>query len=663
MVTAAEKKATRVSRWFEGAGIKLNSCCKIGGVPDDSSASDSLGIFATQPLERGDVLAVIPKSAVLSIVNTAAAEFIERSELRGGLGLIFAILYERHVLLRKSKWSGYLKSLPAREYIPIFWSPSEVAHLRGTDLEGCHERDHPLLEEDFQLIQEVLRANPSVPTSGFTLDNYKAAASLVASRAFGVDDVHGMSLVPLADIFNHKCAHVKLSNDYVIEGASESDDDDEDSEEGSPGDDAVSHESDSDGAPSDAEHEDYTGASRRGDSHRGSRGHTMEAGDSKECALPTVLAAMDNKDAAFAMEIAICSTTRDGVDVLEIVAASEVANGDEVHNTYGELSNCDLVQKYGFALDNNQFDVVQLPLVPLVAAAGEYLGAKKAAKRVMFLRENSDLLDEDDSYLTLLPGSRLEAGVAAILWCLFANSSQFKACQDMKDVASNIKMLLSELPDCEDAAAAAVEPMDITLAAQALPAVAMQGLMRAVLARSQMMASPVGSPSPPLGLPPLDGLSSEPSAEAAGCPKSDTVAQSREARQAQKAIQTLAHSEAAIVTSALTALALYCASPAVPNRLQAQSDVDKEDTSPIKPSSCDARAQSSRKPSLENIASTKRTKISHARPTVTNDDLQRQQDQRREVHGIGAGQTLTPIMSAKKTSKSARRRERKRNMH
>jgi hypothetical protein len=44
----------------------------------------------------------------------------------------------------------------------------------------------------------------------------------------------------------------------------------------------------------------------------------MEAGDFKECALPTVLAAMDNKDAAFAIEIAICSTTRDGVDVLEV---------------------------------------------------------------------------------------------------------------------------------------------------------------------------------------------------------------------------------------------------------------------------------------------------------------------------------------------------------
>ncbi len=35
-----------------------------------------------------------------------------------------------------------------------------------------------------------------------------------------------MALVPLADIFNHKCAHVRLSGDYAIEGASDSSDSD-----------------------------------------------------------------------------------------------------------------------------------------------------------------------------------------------------------------------------------------------------------------------------------------------------------------------------------------------------------------------------------------------------------------------------------------------------
>ena len=35
---------------------------------------------------------------------------------------------------------------------------------------------------------------------------------------------------------------------------------------------------------------------------------------------------------------------------LQIVAASNIAAGAEVHNTYGELGNAELVYKYGFAL-------------------------------------------------------------------------------------------------------------------------------------------------------------------------------------------------------------------------------------------------------------------------------------------------------------------------
>ena len=41
---------------------------------------------------------------MLSAVNTAAADILRRSELGGGLALIFAIMYERHVLRRKSRW-------------------------------------------------------------------------------------------------------------------------------------------------------------------------------------------------------------------------------------------------------------------------------------------------------------------------------------------------------------------------------------------------------------------------------------------------------------------------------------------------------------------------------------------------------------------------------
>ncbi len=45
--------------------------------------------------------------------------------------------------------------------------------------------------------------------------------------------VAGMSLVPLADAFNHKAAVVRLTADYAVEGAS-SDNDDQDADGGSP---------------------------------------------------------------------------------------------------------------------------------------------------------------------------------------------------------------------------------------------------------------------------------------------------------------------------------------------------------------------------------------------------------------------------------------------
>lgn len=132
-----------------------------------------------------------------------------------------------------------------------------------------------------------------------------------------------------------------------------------------------------------------------------------------------------------------------------MVAASPVGAGQEIHNTYGELSNCELVQKvrtprsacapacrltlapenlrrndvsclhesrksacldmclsalryrmlpqtnavlldaqYGFAVAGNPFDSVALPLPALTEAAEQQLGARTTAKRVAFLNEH-----------------------------------------------------------------------------------------------------------------------------------------------------------------------------------------------------------------------------------------------------------------------------------
>ncbi len=47
----------------------------------------------------------------------------------------------------------------------------------------------------------------------------------------------------------------------------------------------------------------------------------------------------------------------------QIVAAQSLTAGQEVHNTYGEHSNRQLLNKHGFTLRHNPFDVIEVRLV------------------------------------------------------------------------------------------------------------------------------------------------------------------------------------------------------------------------------------------------------------------------------------------------------------
>lgn len=78
---------------------------------------------------------------------------------------------------------------------------------------------------------------------------------------------------------------------------------------------------------------------------------------------------------------------------MQVIAASDVAAGHEIHNTYGELGNADLVSKYGFALRNNPFDAIQLDKQQLVAAARKGAARHKVTKR-SFQRRLQFLQDE-----------------------------------------------------------------------------------------------------------------------------------------------------------------------------------------------------------------------------------------------------------------------------
>lgn len=72
---------------------------------------------------------------------------------------------------------------------------------------------------------------------------------------------------------------------------------------------------------------------------------------------------------------------------VQIVAASDVPKGAEIHNTYGELGNADLVSKYGFALSDNPFSAVILDKASLLQAAEGMLGVREMRLRSRGLRK------------------------------------------------------------------------------------------------------------------------------------------------------------------------------------------------------------------------------------------------------------------------------------
>ncbi|KAJ7069363.1 SET domain-containing protein [Mycena amicta] len=117
-----------------------------------------------------------------------------------------------------SPWHAYLQSLP-RELPWLFWAGGvdsfSLEWLNGT------EASRPLvnlvkeMDEYYNDIALPLYSKLRIPTP--TLRDFRHACGLVSSRAFLVDAYHGLSMVPIADAFNHiQDNHVHLESDFDV---------------------------------------------------------------------------------------------------------------------------------------------------------------------------------------------------------------------------------------------------------------------------------------------------------------------------------------------------------------------------------------------------------------------------------------------------------------
>ncbi|KAI0833381.1 SET domain-containing protein [Trametes gibbosa] len=298
-------------QWLHENGVTLHEGISIVQTPNRG-----VGVVAngSEHILHPQTVASIPKSAILSVRSCALAQQI-RWEPYGHsatLALAFA-LYSEILSETKSRWFPYLKTLPATP-VPIarLWGDTTAFQddldsqeaqwwLHGTEVqrelqddEGCSlmEGTRTYYKAEVQPLLESLDYHP-------TLRGFLHAYSLVCSRAFLVDSYHSLSMVPVADAFNHIHEnHVQLASEFDVCPVC------------------------------------------------GSLSECAHDGDATPLLHPSSPTTPLNSP----------STSSDTVDM---VTVRTIAPGTEVFNTYGsDLGNASLLARYGFKLDGDDNDTV-----------------------------------------------------------------------------------------------------------------------------------------------------------------------------------------------------------------------------------------------------------------------------------------------------------------
>ncbi|KAJ1972911.1 hypothetical protein H4R35_004416 [Dimargaris xerosporica] len=295
-------------------------------VPLPTVASGRMGVVARRALKVNELIARIPKTAVLSVKNCGIANILEDEGLEGAIALALAVLFEQ-AQATTSPWYGYLQSLPDRVDLPMFWPPTERAWLQGTDLTDQLATDMQQLTTSYQaLIQPAIDRHPAVftPSEAFALDRFLAAMSLISSRAFEVDGYHGNAMVPLADIFNHRTGgehvHIEGQGDVCLVCGE------------------LGH----------CDHQDPLGS---------------ESGNS-EASDPDDAASLQCSSTEAVSEASSFVSVDE--DALDINVFRPMAAHHEVFNTYGQHSSAHLLHHYGFVEPGSLLDSVALELALVV---------------------------------------------------------------------------------------------------------------------------------------------------------------------------------------------------------------------------------------------------------------------------------------------------------
>lgn len=385
----------RESRNHQELAGRTESSCST------SSRDRGISVYSLEHLiDCSCSLVRIPKATILSTKSCFFSQDITSAPYGHAAHLALALaLYGEILRGQDSKWFGYLQSLP-REIvdIAIFWGVKDVIDFRscvcssrgrtapsqsaigaacssaefpecatslqyldgkrarmwlscaGTkmELDGLTDEIRqyyvsivePTLHAAFGRLREAEAEHNVNVISGDgiprldecgnesnsvepSLPGFCHAYSLVSSRAFLVDAYHGLAMVPIADAFNHTNEnHVHMESDFDV---------------------CVDC-----GSLAECDHDHETT-------------HAVPARGA--CSLPGV----PKPDPTLE------------IDTLDMCSVKPILPHSEVFNTYGSLSNAELISRYGFTLPENEHDIVSLGYGSFSAFINNLIGVVRSS--------------------------------------------------------------------------------------------------------------------------------------------------------------------------------------------------------------------------------------------------------------------------------------------
>ncbi|XP_052196664.1 ribosomal lysine N-methyltransferase 3 isoform X2 [Diospyros lotus] len=389
----ARRRLRAFKRWMRSQGIE---CSDTLGLRVEEVEGNGIRVIALSDLQEGDAVVRIPKKCCLTIKTSGARSLIESAGLDGTLGLCVALMFEKS-LGHRSPWFPYLHLLPAAQSIPLLWTLDQLnSLLLGTELHKIVKEDKALIYEDWQeCILPLLDSAPltiyeELNPDFFSVEEYFAAKSLVASRSFEIDDYHGFGMVPLADLFNHKTGaedlhltsiflplvHVSDAEDNLKRDEYEMTDDVEEN-----------HGLDEYNNSLDAEQLTQKSQLRQG-----------SCGNKWECS----------------------STSEDEPTVLEMIMVKDVKCGAEVFNTYGTLGNAALLHRYGFTEADNPYDIVNMDLELVLEWSSSLYSSRHSRRRLALWRrlDYSGCVSQNSEYFEISGNGEPQVELLILLYII-----------------------------------------------------------------------------------------------------------------------------------------------------------------------------------------------------------------------------------------------------